>query len=83
MNVRKALELITSEQVVAVKNNFTTVTSWHFEYEGVEYRFVEWEGLLYKVESVSLPRVCLDIVWCTEEAKKLYGHLEANQIQEG
>lgn len=75
MTLEKALELVSENLVEFTKNNFQTCTSWHFEYEGVEYRLCEWAGLLVKVETVRLPRTCLSVFYFTPEAETLYGHL--------
>lgn len=75
MTVEKALELVSEDRVEYTRNSFSTVTSWHFEFEGVEYRLSEWEGDLVQVETVRLPRKTLDVIYLRPEAKVLYGHL--------
>jgi hypothetical protein len=75
VTVEQALELVSSGAVDAVKNSFQTCHSWHFVYEDVEYRLCEWEKLLVKVETMTLPTKVLDIFYMTPEAKQLYGHL--------
>jgi hypothetical protein len=75
MTVEKALELISSGAVEFTKNNFSTCHSWHFVYEGVEYRLSEWEGLLVKVGRQGFLNETLDIFYLTPEAEQLYGHL--------
>jgi len=66
MTVAKALDLITSNGVKYTKNNFQSVTSWHFDYQGEAYRLCEWEGIGVYVETLSLPRKRLDHILLNE-----------------
>lgn len=67
MTVTEALQLITSGSVEFTQNNFMSITSWHFEYQGEMFRFVQMKDVGLWVETIAHPRTKLDFLVTNEE----------------